>query len=362
MPIDIQNKVFDLLCIGTESECEYTKLPTGAGNRIYIRAQRKSAVPESGGPATLGRIDASDKKLKSIVVVYGPDAAENKTFCAIAEHIVAKHNELVPEILYKSANQHWYIVSDCGDTNLLELILKTQENTETEACQKLLFKAVDSLVQFQTLCQDWDFSQSYPMQSFDGNEITNYFRKFEHRLLLNLGVNFSELELETVLSGLIDTVRHIPAHLCGPIHRDYQARNILVQPDYTLRIIDFQALRHGPLIYDVLSLLGQSSVQYGPELQNRVIDYFTQSSGLSTQELYGHIPVIRLIRNLQSLGSYGVAGIENGQEYFLNAIPKTLEKALIQCAENEHSGLYMSPLIRALEQSLHQFKLRYTVH
>ncbi len=39
------------------------------------------------------------------------------------------------------------------------------------------------------------------------------------------------------------------------VHRDYHSRNLMLQPDGTLGVIDFQDAVRGPLTYDLVSLL-----------------------------------------------------------------------------------------------------------
>jgi N-acetylmuramate 1-kinase len=336
IPADIRDFCVQYVSATSWDCCTALLLTPGAGDREYIR------------------IEYLDK---TAIVVYGFDTKENNVFRLSAEHVHKYSKDLVPNVLFTSHNQSWYVVDDCGDIDLLS-VLKQELKKDTEI-QSGLYNAVDSLVLFQNATKDWDYAHSYPQSAFDSTEIIQYMNKFQHRLLANLGVVVDQRELDIVTASLCDAFNHIPKQYWGTIHRDYQARNIFVQPDTSLRIIDFQALRYGPLIYDVVSLLGQSQMRYSAEVQDSVCSYFAEKKSLDIIILKKHIPLIRLIRNIQSLGSYGVAGLENKKQYFIDAIPVTLEKALADCIVNRDNGLYIDTMIDLIERAIVMFVRKY---
>ena len=66
-------------------------------------------------------------------------------------------------------------------------------------------------------------------------------------------------------------------------HRDYHARNLILQRD-RLVMIDFQDARMGPAQYDLASLLRDSYVTLPEDLVDDLVDYYAEATGNTSQE------------------------------------------------------------------------------
>lgn len=113
------------------------------------------------------------------------------------------------------------------------------------------------------------------------------------------------------------------------LHRDFQSRNILVQPGGMLRIIDFQGGRMGPLGYDAGSLLFDPYVSLPFELVDRLFaDYMGMlhklGLGLEQKGFWADFKILSVFRLLQALGAYSFLTIIKRKDFFKVYIPVAL--------------------------------------
>jgi aminoglycoside/choline kinase family phosphotransferase len=111
------------------------------------------------------------------------------------------------------------------------------------------------------------------------------------------------------------------------VYRDFQSRNIM---HYNSRpyFIDFQSGRRGPLQYDVVSLLYQSSTKLPQDLRDRLLSHYlnclarhTPNGALDRDEFHHYFSGFIVSRMVQVLGVYGHQGLGAGKEYFARSIP-----------------------------------------
>lgn len=118
------------------------------------------------------------------------------------------------------------------------------------------------------------------------------------------------------------------------VYRDFQSRNIMHHNKRTY-FIDFQSGRRGPLQYDVVSLLYQSSTQIPDTARQRLVQHYisaaSQHQAIDAERFYHFFSGYIIARMLQVLGVYGRQGLGAGKRYFVDSIPgaiKTLSSEL----------------------------------
>ncbi len=268
----------------------------------------------------------------------GLDPRENQAFVELGRHLHGKGIP-VPMIYGVTSDKSCYLQEYCRGEDLFQAI----KTSSIDSYLPILKKAVDLLVLFQKCGgEGWDFDKSYPYKSFGPDEMKRDFARFKNRFLNNLSVNYEEGKLDAEMEGIMDVVAGIPDEQYSLMHRDFQGRNIIVgEKDYTL--IDFQGARRGPIQYDLASLLYQSQLEYTLELRKSLVEYFLMSyPELDRKRFLKDFHLVSIIRLIQSIGSYGIAGLEEGKEYFLKSIPYSLDNLLgaIDTAEaNDGIGL-----------------------
>jgi aminoglycoside/choline kinase family phosphotransferase len=111
------------------------------------------------------------------------------------------------------------------------------------------------------------------------------------------------------------------------LYRDFQSRNIMLLNDQPF-FIDFQSGLKGPLQYDVISLLYQSSAQIPDtnreELVEIYLDGVSKYTSYNRDDFFRYYPAFIISRMLQVLGVYGRQGLGAQKEYFAKSIPAAL--------------------------------------
>ena len=250
----------------------------------------------------------------------GNDTKENETFVALAHHLHAQGIR-VPKIFSYSNDYRYYLQEYCGDKDLFSIV----QDSDSDLWGTLLKKAIDLLCDFQEKgTHHWDFSHSYPFPEFDTREIIRDFERFVKKFLENLHVSYSKDSLDAECRKITSLVAEISQTEYVLMQRECQTRNILIQND-ECRLIDFQGARRGPLHYDLASLLYQSQLGYTDELRITMIDYYFSKRKVVDKAIFmKNFYVIAVVRLIQSIGSYGVAGLEQKKGYFLRSIPSAL--------------------------------------
>ncbi|MDA8161959.1 MAG: phosphotransferase [Desulfobacteraceae bacterium] len=132
--------------------------------------------------------------------------------------------------------------------------------------------------------------------------------------------------------GLEEELRHFSMKIDAMhwadffLHRDFQSRNILVQPGDILRIIDFQGGRMGPLGYDAGSLLFDPYTSLPFDLIDGLFgDYVDMLHGfgleLERNGFWADFKILSLFRLLQALGAYSFLSVIKGKDFFKTYIP-----------------------------------------
>lgn len=267
-------------------------------------------------------------KNNKYIGTIGSDATENKTFVKMAKHL-NKQGINVPEVIVHDKEYDCYIQTYCGNTDLFSYIKKAKQ----EKRFKTLCPAIDLLHEFQNKgSKGWNFKHSYPYEKFDKEEILRDSKRFTQRFLKHIPIKFSSKLYNKDIEKLVHEIDSISQKQYVLMHRDFQSRNILVHNKKHF-LIDFQGARKGPMHYDLASLLFQSQVSYNNKTILKSLEYFvSKKKNVDTHIFLKHFYHIVLVRLIQTLGAYGIIGIEQQKPYFIKSIPfalRNINKTLI---------------------------------
>lgn len=253
------------------------------------------------------------------------DIRENNTFLYYSTFFKEKRLP-VPDIYAVSADHRYYLQQDLGDTTLYGYLYDKKRSGggfDNEALA-LYKQALSDLVEFQTSCQDLDFSQAYPRSDFDRQSMQWDLNYFKYYFLKLAYIPFDEQLLEQDFNTLMD---YLLDENCGYfMYRDFQSRNIMIEPnEHKLYYIDYQGGRRGAAQYDAASLLYSAKSDLPEpvrqELLTHYINCFSKATGADPQQMrqkfYGYV----LIRIMQAMGAYGYRGYYERKDYFLKSIP-----------------------------------------
>lgn len=114
------------------------------------------------------------------------------------------------------------------------------------------------------------------------------------------------------------------------VHRDYQSRNLMLQPnpggEPRLRLIDFQDALIGPVVYDLVGLLRDSYIDLGLPLVEELLGHYHAQApvGLARAELQRMFWLQTVQRKLKDAGRFVFIERVRGNPSFLPFIPLSL--------------------------------------
>ena len=139
------------------------------------------------------------------------------------------------------------------------------------------------------------------------------------------------------------------------VHRDYHSRNLMVLPERNPGVIDFQDALHGPLAYDLVSLLKDCYIAWPREQVERWVHEYRarlQQRGFpglpGERELLRQFDMIGLQRHIKVLGIFARLWWRDGKIGYLADLPLTLA----YCCDTAARYGELQPLARWLEHRI----------
>ena len=236
-----------------------------------------------------------------------------------------------PEIFDTDPEERTVLMEDLGERSLLRVMTEEPEGRDPDRRRKIYFQVVERLVDLQvrgTRRVDEGACPPAGDRLFDYDTLrweTDYFRR---RFLREFaGVP------EASLAGLDEEFHRLAvAVLAQPVvllHRDFQSQNILL-PGGAVRLVDFQGMRRGPLLYDLLSLVRDAYVELDPNLRRALLEHHRRSllaaggPALAPEEHFRMAVAAGLQRNMQALGAFAFLSEHKGKRGFLAHVPLAL--------------------------------------
>jgi aminoglycoside/choline kinase family phosphotransferase len=287
------------------------------------------------GTVTALRPHASERRMYrlrggsvSLVGVINPVRRENDAFVAFAETFAAMGIP-VPKVHVYSADDCLYLEDDLGDETLFDLLAAERSRTGEPfpaRVESLYKRCMEWLPRFQIECaQKFDFSLCYPEQHLLPGTFSRDCTSFATELVTRLLPSFDITRLASDFAALIAYLEQSPASYF--VYRDFQSRNIMIC-DENPYFIDFQSGCQGPLQYDVVSLLYQSSTQLPADVRNRLAQHYCDGiahrTDVTIEDFHRFYAGFIISRMVQVLGVYGRQGLGAGKSYFTKSIPMAL--------------------------------------
>ena len=125
------------------------------------------------------------------------------------------------------------------------------------------------------------------------------------------------------------------------LYRDFQSRNIMLDGNGRLRLLDFQGARPGPPAYDLASLLYDPYLPLTDALRESLLDQypgilsgFSESAAVTFTAQW---PLIAAHRLMQVLGAYAKLALADGKRQYLQYVPRALKdlNSLLRSTEFE---------------------------
>ena len=246
-----------------------------------------------GSDRTYYRISAPDEEPSQVLMLLGDSdrqkLRENRYDWVHIQKDLADSQFRVPAIQGILPEKGALIIEDLGNTSL-QALHEAKDKNATELYRQS-FKMLGGLIQLNPQGTIWS------QRAFDLDKLHSELMFLNQHLLepFNL-VSSQEKELfiqET--KNLAESISHSSKYFC---HRDFHSRNLMVLPNGSLGIIDFQDARLGPATYDLVSLVFDSYVDLSKEIRLGFIKEAINilSKGAPNEDLESQWPLVLLQR------------------------------------------------------------------
>jgi len=325
--------------VGADSRLSELKQWLGALPGAPVQADSIRPASSDASFRRYFRVDGNDGK--TYIAMDAPPPQEDvRPFVRVAE-LFGATGVSVPRILAGDEARGFLLLTDLGSTTYLHQL-------SPDSAHKLYLDAIDALVLIQ--------AQSKPgvLPEYDRALLQRELDLFpEWYVGRHLGVQMNDKQ-----RGLLDKVFEalLANNLAQPkvyVHRDYHSRNLMVLGQGNPGILDFQDAVHGPITYDLVSLLRDAYIQWDEEqVLDWAIRYWERArrAGLpvpaDVDSFYRDFEFMGLQRHLKVLGIFARLYYRDGKDAYLNDLPLVMEYA------RKTAGRYreLAPLIVLLDE------------
>lgn len=256
-----------------------------------------------------------------IVMDAPPEREDCRPFVMIARAL-AGHDVRVPRIHATDLAKGLLLIEDFGDRHYLGVA-----RADPEAVVALYDEAIAALLHLQQV-QLGSLLPAYDRALLE-TEMALFEDWFLERLL---GIAPTPAERE-ILRGaeacLVTTALEQPR---VTVHRDYHSRNLMVLPTGGPGILDFQDALHGPLCYDLVSLLRDCYIRLPAEqieawlvgYRSKVIERGLMPGSVDMATLRRWFDWMGMQRHLKAIGIFARLKVRDGKPGYIADIPRTL--------------------------------------
>lgn len=270
------------------SDAEVRPLPGDASFRRYFRLVRDGT--------------------ETAMLMHAPPPHEDPApFLAVARWL--RSNGLrAPQIMAEDATAGWVLLEDFGDWRLREWV---DANPQDEF---LLYEsAIDALMTLHR-CAPGPFA-AYDLAVYQ-READLFIEWFCPAKGLVVDLAGWRAAWEAVLAPVLS--RQTPGVV---VLRDYHAENIMLPPDGTQGLIDFQDALVGHPAYDLVSLLQDARRDVDPAIERAMLDRYIAASGMG-YEFEADYAVLGAQRNAKIVGIFTRLAKRDGKPRYLDLIPR----------------------------------------
>ncbi|OUS28344.1 hypothetical protein A9Q99_12530 [Gammaproteobacteria bacterium 45_16_T64] len=196
------------------------------------------------------RFEIAEGLFTSLIAVDAPPEKENNpAFVEIAK-VMDAFGVNVPEVFEVDYDRGFMLLSDLGDQLMLPLL-------KADTVDKYYQLAMDTLLAVQRS----SFEESLP--EYDEALLQSEMALFSDWLLLrHLGLVLTDADREMLKKAFVFLADQALSQPQVTVHRDFHSRNLMCLPGDEIGVIDFQDAVHGPITYDIVSLLKDCYCQW----------------------------------------------------------------------------------------------------
>ena len=241
-----------------------------------------------------------------------------------------------PEIYHQQIQKNccWILMSHFGHETLLDWLVSHKEPPKKSI---LMTHCLQEIKNFQAQTINYPAPHYQPEDILRDMELTEHF--FLGRLLETTPSDTAKVRLSHAKMHIIDIFQKLPQRW---MHFDFHSANIMLLPQRTLGILDFQDLKIGPINYDLMSLLTDHYYAHPTEEIDCYIQKFYRNCldektrmTLDADTFHEACMVVAIQRHLKNIGIFSRLFFNN-KSHYLQHIPKMMIqlKSLCQRTRN----------------------------
>ena len=220
-----------------------------------------------------------------------------------------------PQILEQDMEQGYLILEDFGNTQLLDILNKSNFKTH-------YLNAIDEIIKMQDAETSGLPLYDKEFLHFEMDLMQEWY--LEKKLKITLNTNDKEM-IERVLEAISTLVLRQPQNLF--VHRDFHSRNIMLTPQKEIGVIDYQDAMSGAITYDLVSLLKDCYIEFERQDIEELALAFRDKIGLEVAdtEFIKWFDFMGLQRHIKVLGIFSRLHLRDGKDGYLKDIPLVLK-------------------------------------
>jgi aminoglycoside/choline kinase family phosphotransferase len=308
---------------------------------------RPTTLRPASADASFRRYLRVDAQAGSLIVMDAPPDKENcKPFVQVAQ-LMAEAGLNVPRVLAWDEAKGFMLLDDLGDRTMIDVV----DRDNAAANQALYLRAVDALVAWQAA------SRPGVLPAYDTALLQRELSLFpDWYLARHRGIAVEGALRETLDAQFALIVERNSAAPSVYVHRDFMPRNLMIPRDAAetrLGVLDFQDAVHGPITYDIASLMRDAFLSWDEEfVLDITVRYWEKArkAGLPVDadfgEFYRAVEWMGLQRHLKVAGIFARLTLRDGKPRYLADAPRFI--GYIRTTASRYREL--APLLRVVEQ------------
>ncbi|HEY2255820.1 MAG TPA: phosphotransferase [Variovorax sp.] len=313
-------------------------------------SERHQLLPET---VRLASADASFRRYFRIdtsqgaptrVIMDAPPAQENSEAFVRVARLMAEAGVKAPRVLEWDEEAGFLLLDDLGRDTMLDVI----DAAQPDAARPLFDQAIEALIRWQLA------SRSELLPPYDRALLERELSLFpEWYIAQHRGVAV-EGPLKERLARSFALI--VESNLAAPavyVHRDFMPRNLMIGDGASLGVLDFQDAVHGPITYDIASLMRDAFLSWEEEfVLDITVRYWERArkAGLPVGEDFGAfyraVEWMGLQRHLKVAGIFARLTLRDGKPKYLADTPRFI--AYIRATASRYSQL--TPLLRVIDE------------
>ncbi len=291
------------------------------------------------------RVDAQ-RPASCIVMDAPPDKEDVAPFLRVAALLRAGGMN-TPEVYAADAQQGFVLLADFGDLTYLSALNAARAAGDMRRADGLMRAASAALVRLQRI-------DASSLPRYDEALLRRELELFpQWYVARHLGVELDTEARQVLQRGFDALVANNLAQPTVLVHRDWHSRNLMVQDDGEVGVLDFQDAVHGPLSYDLVSMLRDAYIDWPEEQQlDWAVRYWEAARAAALPvpvdfaDFYRDFEWMGLQRQLKVLGIFARLYHRDGKDQYLGDMPRVWGYARATAAR--YAAL--APLARLLDR------------